>query len=151
MGPIHPVWGPGNLIFCLSFNALLASQSATTADQNLLQSSRGLLTTELFRTESSARLSSVDAGGVQQPEHQASPRLVAHGLDWDANAAKTPLLQQKRPEAPKARSAAGCASVMNKWGSRGSNSAKANYEFAAFTRLLDPRVITDLPQGTDGC
>lgn len=24
------------------------------------------------------------------------------------------------------------------WGSRGSNSAKANYEFAAFTRLLDP-------------
>ena len=25
------------------------------------------------------------------------------------------------------------------WGSRGSNPAKANYEFAAFTRLLDPR------------
>ncbi len=27
-----------------------------------------------------------------------------------------------------------------RWGSRGSNPAKANYEFAAFTRLLDPRM-----------
>jgi hypothetical protein len=32
-----------------------------------------------------------------------------------------------------------------RWGSRGSNSAKANYEFAAFTRLLDPLAIGRTP------
>ena len=36
----------------------------------------------------------------------------------------------------------------DKWGSRGSNSPKANYEFAAFTRLLDPRHHQEEPTTT---